>query len=72
MPDGFAVGAAVEVRFQGKTWRPAVVTAVREEGSYDVEYEGGEKDMGMPPPMVRAPTASGGALGPKLKCASNR
>jgi hypothetical protein len=55
--DGFSPGDAVEVRYRGKTWRPATVTGVREEGSYDVDYGCGETERGVPPPLVRTPQA---------------
>eukprot|EP00941_MAST-03F_sp_MAST-3F-sp1_P000186 g186.t1 len=54
--DAFEAGDQVEVRYRGRAWRTAQVTNVREEGSYDVSYEDGETERGIPPTLVRAPS----------------
>ena len=59
----FSVHEVVEVKFRGKTWRAATITAIDEElGSVDVSYlDDGLAEKGTPLQMVRKAAGSGPA-----------
>ena len=46
-------GDVVSVKYRGKEWRRATVVGVREEGSFDVAFDNGEHENGVPPSMLR-------------------
>jgi hypothetical protein len=50
-------GHRVEALFRGKgaAWYPGVVSKVHADASYDVEYDEGDKDVGLLPAAVRRP-----------------
>lgn len=46
-------GDVVSVKYRGKEWRRATIVQVRDEGSFDVTFENGETEKGVPPSMLR-------------------
>jgi WD40 repeat protein len=49
------VGSKVEARYRGKTkWYPGVITRDRGDGTYDVDYDDGEKETRVTEEMIRS------------------
>ena len=50
---GLAKGDTVSVKYRGKEWRRATIVGMRPEGSFDVAYDNGEHENGVPLTMLR-------------------
>jgi len=62
----FAAGAAVEARYRGRDkWYPGVVARVRSDGSCNIDYDDGEKELSVAPELIRAVGGSRGGRSPK-------
>ena len=58
----FAVGARVEARYGGEAeWFAGTITAIMD-GTYDIVYEDGDTEEGVPPELVRMVPAGAARL----------
>src|SRR3546814_10362211 len=50
----FRVGQRVDGRFRGRSWHPGRVVSVNRDGTYDLRYEDGDEERGVPASSVRS------------------
>ena len=57
--EGFSVGQTVHARYKGsKKWFPGVISAVNVDGTFNVDYDDGDKDTMLSASDIRTPTKS--------------
>jgi Ca2+-binding EF-hand superfamily protein len=60
-PDEIAVGSVVEAQYGGRSrWYRGVIARVRVNGTYDIDYDDGEKEVRVDKALVRLVAPSGG------------
>ncbi|OWZ06258.1 hypothetical protein PHMEG_00021513 [Phytophthora megakarya] len=59
--DSYTVGQSVEAQYKGKSkFYPGVISRCRLNGTYDIDYDDGEKETGVAPELIRLLGKKGG------------
>src|SRR5204863_20230 len=71
--EAIRVGSKVEGRYRGREkWYPGVVTRVNSDGSYDIDYDDGEKETRVRREYVRLIEVYGSSRSPKKSSTLNK